>query len=208
MTSIPSSTRGRGHPSPHRGCPQRDHPPASGFFRAKYLWVPGFPSNRGDFLIAGSCNFAVSSGYRTPVHFVAAPNGYTRLLPGRAVTFCYRTRLALCASTGRWDGPGGPPGRPHVRWSPWQAGLAQHCRWHVLGRPGDCVRGSRITAGQAQVQRPAVTERRGGRECGLSLSRGSRGSDGGIRAGIGHRVWGGAALPQVTGLERFSAQDC
>jgi transposase len=31
----------------------------------------GFPSNRGDFLIADSCNFAVSSEYRTPVHFVS-----------------------------------------------------------------------------------------------------------------------------------------
>jgi len=30
----------------------------------------GFPSNRGGFLIADSCNFAVSSDYRTPVHFV------------------------------------------------------------------------------------------------------------------------------------------
>src|SRR5262249_29639934 len=27
----------------------------------------GFPSNRGDFLIADSCNFAASSDYRTPV---------------------------------------------------------------------------------------------------------------------------------------------
>ena len=31
----------------------------------------GFPSNRGDFLIADSCNFAASSEYRTPVHFVS-----------------------------------------------------------------------------------------------------------------------------------------
>src|SRR5262249_29766478 len=31
---------------------------------------PGFPSNRGDFLIADSCNFAASSDYRTPVQFV------------------------------------------------------------------------------------------------------------------------------------------
>ena len=31
----------------------------------------GFPSNRGDFLIADSCNFAASSDYRTPVHFVS-----------------------------------------------------------------------------------------------------------------------------------------
>jgi hypothetical protein len=30
----------------------------------------GFPSNRGGFLIADSCNFAVPSEYRTPVHFV------------------------------------------------------------------------------------------------------------------------------------------
>jgi hypothetical protein len=30
----------------------------------------GFPSNRGDFLIADSCNFAASSDYRTPVHSV------------------------------------------------------------------------------------------------------------------------------------------
>src|SRR5438128_2042225 len=31
----------------------------------------GFPSNRGDFLIADSCNFAAFSDYRTPVHFAA-----------------------------------------------------------------------------------------------------------------------------------------
>ena len=31
----------------------------------------GFPSNRGDFLIAGSCNFVASADYRTPVHFVS-----------------------------------------------------------------------------------------------------------------------------------------
>jgi hypothetical protein len=31
----------------------------------------GFPSNRGGFLIADSCNFAASSDYRTPVHFVS-----------------------------------------------------------------------------------------------------------------------------------------
>ena len=30
----------------------------------------GFPSKRGHFLIADSCNFAASSDYRTPVHFV------------------------------------------------------------------------------------------------------------------------------------------
>jgi len=36
----------------------------------------GFPSNRGDFLITVSCNFASSSYYRTPVHFVSlAPAG-------------------------------------------------------------------------------------------------------------------------------------
>jgi hypothetical protein len=33
--------------------------------------ISGFPSNRGDFLIADSCNFAASSEYRTPVHFVS-----------------------------------------------------------------------------------------------------------------------------------------
>jgi hypothetical protein len=35
------------------------------------ILAPGFPSNRGDFLIADSCNFASSSYYRTPVHFVS-----------------------------------------------------------------------------------------------------------------------------------------
>ncbi|MGH3123169.1 MAG: class I tRNA ligase family protein, partial [Streptosporangiaceae bacterium] len=43
---------------------------------ASVLASPGFPSNRGDFLITVSCNFASSSDYRTPVHFVSlAPAG-------------------------------------------------------------------------------------------------------------------------------------
>jgi len=47
---------------------------------------PGFPSNRGDFLIADSCNFAASSDYRTPVHFVPWAFAGTRgpVVTGRA----------------------------------------------------------------------------------------------------------------------------
>jgi len=52
----------------HRYCRQhRQLPPAPPAKRSRH---PGFPSNRGDFLIADSCNFAASSDYRTPVHSV------------------------------------------------------------------------------------------------------------------------------------------
>ena len=33
-----------------------------------------------------------------------------------------------------------------------------------------------------------------------AAERGTRGSDGGIRARIGHQIWDSSALPQVTGL--------
>jgi len=49
-------------------------PPAIGPEQQKILddlRTVRFPSNRGDFLIADSCNFAASSEYRTPVHFVS-----------------------------------------------------------------------------------------------------------------------------------------
>src|SRR6266700_968034 len=44
---------------------------------------PGFPSNRGDFLIADSCNFAASSDYRTPVHLRSLASS-ARLRPATA----------------------------------------------------------------------------------------------------------------------------
>ena len=46
----------------------------------------GFPSNRGDFLIADSCNFAVCSDYRTPVQLCSSwcPGPGTAGLAGRA----------------------------------------------------------------------------------------------------------------------------
>jgi hypothetical protein len=45
--------------------------PPDGWVTTVQTYVfPGFPSNRGDFLIADSCNFTASSDYRTPVHFV------------------------------------------------------------------------------------------------------------------------------------------
>jgi hypothetical protein len=53
---------------------------------------------------------------------------------------------------------------------------------------------------KVQEQWSAVTEWLGDRECGLPLSGGIRGSGGGIRARIGHQVWGSSVLPQVTGL--------
>src|SRR6266699_4547192 len=43
----------------------------------------GFPSNRGDFLIADSCNFAASSDYRTPVHLRSLASS-ARLRPATA----------------------------------------------------------------------------------------------------------------------------
>src|SRR6516165_1649845 len=48
----------------------------------------GFPPNRGGFLIADSYNFAVSSEYRTPVHFVPWRSS---VFPGQGL----RTRRAL-----------------------------------------------------------------------------------------------------------------
>jgi len=59
--------------------------------RARHLRIrlhSGFPSNRGGFLIADSCNFAASSEYRTPVHFVP---WRSFVCPGRGI----RTRRAL-----------------------------------------------------------------------------------------------------------------
>jgi Adenylate and Guanylate cyclase catalytic domain len=56
--------------------------------RACVAAAAGFPSNRGDFPIADSCNFAASSDYRTPVHFVPWRSS---VCPGRGI----RTRRAL-----------------------------------------------------------------------------------------------------------------
>ena len=53
---------------------------------------------------------------------------------------------------------------------------------------------------KCQEQRSAVTERPGDRECQPPLTRETRGSDGEIRARIGHQIWERSTLPQVTGL--------
>ena len=53
---------------------------------------------------------------------------------------------------------------------------------------------------KCQEQRSAVTERPGDRECEPPLTRETRGSDGEIRARIGHQIWERSTLPQVTGL--------
>ena len=96
----------------------------------------GFPSNRGDFLIAHSCNFAASCDYRTPVHLVA---WRPLVCGGPVVTGC-------AASPG--EGQAGParvsclrgrrglrgPGRPQA--------AAQRCAaaWRPEGRPRTLAR--------------------------------------------------------------------
>ena len=70
--------------------------------------LPGFPSNRGDFLIAGSCNFAASSDYRTPVQSVPRHSLVRRGHGG------HRTRHAR--GWAGWACPYFLPGGP--QWSP------------------------------------------------------------------------------------------
>ena len=113
---------------------------------------------------------------------------YTRLLLGSAVTFCYRTRLPFCASTGRGRAvpSAGRAARGVVPF--WQAGLA---RDYLGARPchsRDCVRGRRITAAQgagSTVCRVQTARRPWMR---AAVSRRTRGGGGGIRARMGHQI--------------------
>ena len=76
---------------------------------------PGFPSNRGAFLIADSCNFAVCSDYRTPVQLCSLTSGA-------------RPPQALRAARPAGAGPG--PARSSCR--------------SMRGAPGDERRRSRL----------------------------------------------------------------
>jgi hypothetical protein len=107
--------------------------------------APGFPSNRGDFLIADSCDFAGSSVYRTPVHFVpraftgdpghGAPDaprrGWGQAGPARFSWPWGRRRLSAQGRTWRVPVPGSWPvrGCPAVT-----AGLDAEGRPGILAR--------------------------------------------------------------------------
>jgi hypothetical protein len=106
----------------------------------------GFPSNRGDFLIADSCNFAVSSDYRTPVHLVL--RAFTGD-PGRRAPDAPR----------RGSGQAGP-----ARFScPWgrRRLSAQGRAWRVRVPGSWTVRGCpAVTAGLDAEGRPRILARR------------------------------------------------
>jgi len=106
----------------------------------------------------------------------------------------------FCASTGRgWAVPSA--GRAARGWSRSGRQVSRGIAWgHVVAPQGIVSAVAALLQLKVQDQRSAVTERLGDRECGLPLSGETRGSGGGIRARIGHQVWDGFTLPQVTGL--------